>query len=389
MSHTLPATTAAQTNQNAPRVLMMAAGTGGHVFPALAVAQALEQQGATVHWLGTLMGMENDLLADTGFVYHAINMQGLRRNGMARLLKTPGTLLKATLACVKIIRSNRIDVVVGFGGYVTAPGGLAAKICKVPLIIHEQNAIAGMSNRYLAKMANRVLQAFPNTFRENKPDGLITVGNPVREAIVELPPPDRRIVPDDTSPLRLLVIGGSLGAQILNQTIAPTLKILENRLSSTPNAQRWQVRHQCGRNNLTDTQAVYDRADLRQTNYEVTPFIADMAEAYAWADVIVCRAGALTVTEVATAGLLAVFVPLPHAVDDHQTANARWLANQDAAILMPQPQLTAENLAQTLGTLDRATILSMASKARTLAQPDATAKVAAIVLTASNPQPSV
>lgn len=392
MSRSLPVPTAEPSSKHAPRVLMMAAGTGGHVFPALAVAQALEQQGATVHWLGTLMGMENDLLADTGFVYHAINMQGLRRNGMGRLIKAPGTLLKATLACVKIIRSNHIDVVVGFGGYVTAPGGLAAKICKVPLLIHEQNAIAGMSNRYLAKMANRVLQAFPNTFRENKPDGLVTVGNPVREAIVELPPPEARIDPNDQSPLRLLVIGGSLGAQVLNQTIAPTLKLLENQPSqhrppTAPNIQRWQVRHQCGRNNLTDTQAVYDQADLQHTQYEVTPFIADMAEAYAWADVIVCRAGALTVTEVATAGLLAVFVPLPHAVDDHQTANARWLANQDAAILMPQPQLTAEHLAQTLGRLDRATILAKAKKARALAQPDATAKVAALVLAACQTKP--
>lgn len=389
MSQPPSAQAAEPSPMHAPRVLMMAAGTGGHVFPALAVAQALEQQGATVHWLGTLIGMENDLLADMGFVYHAINMQGLRRNGMSRLLKAPGTLLKATLACVKIIRSNRIDVVVGFGGYVTAPGGLAAKICKVPLIIHEQNAIAGMSNRYLAKMANRVLQAFPNTFRENKPDGLVTVGNPVREAIVKLPSPEARIDPNDQRPLRLLVVGGSLGAQVLNQTIAPTLKRLENRLATTPNAPRWQVRHQCGRNNLTDTQAVYDQADLQHTDYEVTPFIGDMAEAYAWADVIVCRAGALTVTEVATAGLLAVFVPLPHAVDDHQTANARWLANQDAAILLPQPQLTAEHLAQTLSALDRRAILTKAKKARALAQPDATAKVAAIVLSACQAKPQL
>jgi len=239
---------ATQRAKTQPRVLMMAAGTGGHVFPALAVAQALEQRGAVVHWLGTVNGMENDLLADKGFTYHAIQMQGLRGNGLARLLKTPANLLKATLATVKIIQSNQIDIVVGFGGYVTAPGGLAAKFCKKPLVIHEQNAIAGMSNRYLAKMANKVLQAFPNTFNQLPTDKLLTVGNPVRQAIVDVPPPELRINPDDNSALKLLVIGGSLGAQALNNTIAPTLKALETMAP----ASHWQVRHQCGKNNQAD-----------------------------------------------------------------------------------------------------------------------------------------
>lgn len=370
----MPQVQALPTSQ--PRVLMMAAGTGGHVFPAMAVAHELQKRGAVVHWLGTVVGMENDLLADSGFTYHAINMQGLRGNGMARLLKTPTTLLKATLACVKIIQSNKIDIVVGFGGYVTAPGGLAAKLTRKPIIIHEQNAIAGMSNRYLAKMAKKILQAFPNTFTDLPQDKVITVGNPVREAIINVPPPELRINPDDNRPLKLLVIGGSLGAQALNNTIAPTLKLLEN----IPNTPQWQVRHQCGKNNLDATQAIYDQTDLKHTTYEISPFVKDMAEAYAWADVIVCRAGALTVTEVATVGLPAVFVPLPHAVDDHQTANAKTLSEQGAGFLLSQNKLTPDSLATILSELNREKILTIANKARTFAKPNATQQVADLVL---------
>lgn len=370
----MPQVQALPTSQ--PRVLMMAAGTGGHVFPAMAVAHELQKRGAAVHWLGTVKGMENDLLADSGFTYHAINMQGLRGNGIVRLLKTPTTLLNATLACVKIIQSNKIDIVVGFGGYVTAPGGLAAKLTKKPIIIHEQNAIAGMSNRYLAKLAKKILQAFPNTFTDLPQDKVATVGNPVREAIINVPPPELRINPDDNRPLKLLVIGGSLGAQALNNTIAPTLKLLEN----IPNTLQWQVRHQCGKNNLDATQAIYDQTDLKHTTYEISPFVKDMAEAYAWADVIVCRAGALTVTEVATVGLPAVFVPLPHAVDDHQTANAKTLSEQGAGFLLSQNKLTPDSLATILSELNREKILTIANKARTFAKPNATQQVADLVL---------
>ena len=365
-----------QVTTRKPRILMMAAGTGGHVFPALAVARELEKQGAEVHWLGTLKGMENDLLADSGLSYHAINMQGLRGNGVARLLKTPSTLLKATLATIKIIKTNQIDLVVGFGGYVTAPGGLAAKFCKKPIIIHEQNAIAGMSNRYLAKMAKVVMEAFPYTFSEIVSTKVVTVGNPVREAITQLPAPNQRINPNDSSPLKLLIVGGSLGAQALNNVIAPTLKLLEQN----PDNAKWLVHHQCGKNNQSDTQAVYDKANLQLTQVEVMPFISDMAAAYAWADVIVCRAGALTVTEIANVGLPAVFVPLPHAVDDHQTANARWLTEAGAAFLMPQNQLTPHNLATLLAGLNREKLLAMAEKAYQLANPGATAQAAQIIL---------
>lgn len=356
-----------------PNILIMAAGTGGHVFPAMAVAHELQKQGAKVHWLGTLKGMENDLLAKTDFIYHAIDMQGLRGNGIKRLLKAPTTLLKATLACIKIIQSNQIDIVVGFGGYVTAPGGLAAKFCKKPIVIHEQNAIAGMSNRYLAKMANKVLRAFPNTFNDLDQSKVMTVGNPVRANIVKLPTPNERIKLTDNSPLRLLVVGGSLGSQALNNNIAPTLQKLESM------GKIWQVYHQCGKNNLEDTNKVYQTVDLKQTQVEISQFIDDMATAYAWADVIVCRAGALTVTEVANVGLPAVFVPLPSAVDDHQTANAKWLADQNAGFLLPQSQLNADSLVEILANLDREKVLQMANKAREMANPTATEQVANVV----------
>lgn len=363
-----------------PRILMMAAGTGGHVFPALAVAHELTKLGAEVHWLGTPNGMENELIANTdtpsgkGYSYHAINMQGLRGNGIVRLLKTPKNLMGATLSAIQIIKQNKIDAVVGFGGYVTAPGGLAAKLCKKPIIIHEQNAIAGMSNRYLAKMAKVVMQAFANTFGADS-EKIRTVGNPVREAIITVAPPEQRINPADTSPLKLLVIGGSLGAKALNEVIAPTLKILESQAK-----QQWHVQHQCGKNNTAATEAVYQTANLQHTEHTVMAFIRDMAAAYAWADVIVCRAGALTVTEIANVGLPAVFVPLPHAVDDHQTANAKLLVNENAAFLMPQAKLTPESLAATLSQLDRTTCLTMAQNAKKLANPQSSQEAAQIIL---------
>lgn len=365
-----------------PRILMMAAGTGGHVFPALAVAHELTKMGAEIHWLGTPNGMENELVANTvtdtesgkGYPYHAINMQGLRGNGIVRLLKTPKNLMGSTLHAIQIIKQNKIDAVVGFGGYVTAPGGLAAKICKKPIIIHEQNAIAGMSNRYLAKMAKVVMQAFPNTFGADS-DKIHTVGNPVREAIIQVPSPEQRINPSDTSPLKLLIVGGSLGSRPLNEVIAPTLKILENQ-----NKQQWQIQHQCGKNNTAMTETVYQNADLQKTEHTVMAFIRDMAAAYAWADVIVCRAGALTVTEIANVGVPAVFVPLPHAVDDHQTANAKLLVNENAAFLMPQLEMTPESLAEKLGQLDRATLLAMAKNAKKLANPHSSEQAGQIIL---------
>lgn len=385
-----------------PQVLMMAAGTGGHVFPALAVAAELEQRGVQVHWLGTPKGMENDLVKPTGYIFHAIDMQGLRGKGMGRLFKMPITLTQATLAAIRVMKQQQIDVVVGFGGYVTAPGGLAAKITATPLIIHEQNAIAGMSNRYLARLANTVLQAFNHTFTStpavdtntvqastvrastdqpmrqsstlSQAGKVVTVGNPVRQSISQIAEPAQRYHSGDHQPLKLLVVGGSLGAQVLNHTVPEALAQL-----STP----IQVRHQCGRNNLADTQAKYDTLSdaIRSIGHdtELLPFIDDMAAAYQWADVVLCRAGALTVTEIQNVGIAAIFVPLPHAVDDHQTANARSLSDVEAAILLPQSQLTPQRLAHLLSSLDRSQCLQMANKAHAQAQQGASTLVADIV----------
>ena len=352
-------------------ILMMAAGTGGHVFPALAVSEELTRRGAVIHWLGTEAGMENDLVKPVGYAFYPIAMQGLRGKGIGRLLKMPATLLSATMAAVKIIRSNKIDVVVGFGGYVSAPGGIAARMTGTPLIIHEQNAVAGMSNRYLAKIAVKVLQAFEDTFANSQSNTkLETVGNPVRNTITGVAVPEVRYDIDDKTPLRLLVVGGSLGAQVLNETVPKALALIDKSFA---------VRHQCGRNNETATQAAYDSQDLSSHDISVQPFISDMAAAYNWADIIVCRAGALTVTEIQNVGIAAIFVPLPHAVDDHQTANARTLTEHDAAILLPQTELTPERLSAELLALDRATCLAMAQKGHALANRHASQQVADII----------
>ncbi|WP_317199117.1 undecaprenyldiphospho-muramoylpentapeptide beta-N-acetylglucosaminyltransferase [uncultured Psychrobacter sp.] len=354
-----------------PHILMMAAGTGGHVFPALAVAEELTQRGAVIHWLGTPSGMENGLVKPTGYTFHAIDMQGLRGKGVGRLLKLPVTLLSATMATIRIIKSNQIDIVVGFGGYVSAPGGIAARMTGTPLIIHEQNAIAGMSNRYLSKIAIKVLQAFDNTFAGSQSDSkIVTVGNPVRQTITGVAAPSARYDISDKSALRLLIVGGSLGAQVLNENVPKALALLESP---------FEVRHQCGRNNESATVAAYKREDLSVHQYTVQPFIDDMAAAYDWADVVVCRAGALTVTEIQNVGIAAIFVPLPHAVDDHQTANAKTLTSQGAAILLPQSELTAQRLSDELAVLDRQACLNMAQKGHALANRSASAHVTDII----------
>lgn len=360
-----------KTDYTSMRVLMMAAGTGGHVFPALAVAKQLADLGATIHWLGTPAGMENRLVSQYDYHFHAINMQGLRGNGIKRLLVLPSTLTKATIAAVRIIKAQQINVVMGFGGYVTAPGGLAAKFTGVPLIIHEQNAIAGMSNQYLAKLANIVLQAFEGAFATS--NKVFTIGNPVRDDIVKLASDmGRTSKPDTTQPLRLLVVGGSLGAQAINQVLPEALVEFDKPI---------EVIHQCGEKNLDQTQAAYAKVNVNKAVISVKPFIDDMADAYVWADVVLCRAGALTVTEIATVGIPAIFVPLPHAVDDHQTANANYLARADAAFLLPQSQLTPSTLAGVLLKLTDANLrVTMAANGRQKAQVDAAEKAARQVI---------
>jgi UDP-N-acetylglucosamine--N-acetylmuramyl-(pentapeptide) pyrophosphoryl-undecaprenol N-acetylglucosamine transferase len=351
-------------------VMMMAAGTGGHVFPALAVAKDLEQQGIKVSWLATPAGMENRLLKNHNIPIYQIDIQGVRGNGVVRKLAAPFKILKATLSAMKYMKQLKVDAVAGFGGYVAGPGGLAARMLGIPVIIHEQNAVAGFTNTQLSRIAKKVCQAFPNTFPAQ--DKIVTTGNPVRKEITEIFNPSWRYEEREKAgqPLRILIVGGSLGAQALNERVPEALKQLNVPLN---------VYHQCGQNHADATRARYANAPAT-LNVEVQPFIEDMAQAYSDADLIICRAGALTVTEIATAGVAAIFVPLPSAVDDHQTANARFLANLGAAKICPQATMTPDSLKALLEPmLNRQLLMEMAVKARQQAQPDATQHVVRLI----------
>jgi UDP-N-acetylglucosamine--N-acetylmuramyl-(pentapeptide) pyrophosphoryl-undecaprenol N-acetylglucosamine transferase len=349
--------------------LIMAGGTGGHVMPALAVAEALRDEGWRVVWLGTRAGMEAKLAVARGFDMAWVKVAGVRGKGLLTKLLLPFNLLLAFWQAARAIFRERPDVALGLGGYVAFPGGMMAVLLNKPLVIHEQNAVAGLTNQVLAHIADRVLLGLPlaspltpHASREE------WVGNPVRPEIAALPAPGERLAGRD-GPLRLLVIGGSLGAQALNERIPQALARL-------PAEQRPQVRHQSGAKHLDTLQAHYAAAGVAA---ETVAFIDDMAAAYAWADLVICRAGALTVAEVAAAGLAALFVPFPYAVDDHQTANAAFLADQGAAWAMQQEQLGVDVLAAWLAGLTREDLLARAVKARSLAKPDATARVAAVV----------
>ena len=360
-----------EATQTKPKhVMMMAAGTGGHVFPALAVAKELQQQGIQVSWLATPTGMENRLLKNHNIPIYQIDIQGVRGNGAVRKLLAPFKILKATLSAMRYMKQLKVDAVAGFGGYVAGPGGLAARALGIPVIIHEQNAIAGFTNTQLSRIAKKVCQAFPGTFAESAK--IMTTGNPVRKEITEILSPSWRYQEREKAglPLRVLIVGGSLGAQALNERVPEALKQLNVPLN---------VYHQCGQNHAETTRARYaDKPASLQV--EVQPFIEDMAKAYADADLIICRAGALTVTEIATAGVAAVFVPLPSAVDDHQTANAKFLAKTGAAKICPQATLTPYSLKELLVPLMNRQLLSeMAVKARQQAQPDATQHVVRLI----------
>lgn len=342
----------------ARRFLIMAGGTGGHVFPALALAKALQQQGHEVEWLGTQRGLEASIVPAAGFHLHCLQIGGLRGRGLLNLLKAPWLILRAIFVVSGILRRLRPHVVVGLGGYVTGPGGVAARLAGIPLVIHEQNAVAGTTNRLLAWIAKRVLTAFPAVLPR-----AICIGNPVREAISALPPPEmRQHTPAD--PLRLLVLGGSLGAAALNQLVPKALA----KISADERPDVW---HQVGKQHVAA--AEFNYGELRVIA-DIEPFIADMAEALAWADLVVCRAGALTVAELCAAGVASILVPYPHAIDDHQTANAKWLVAKGAAILQPQASLTADKLSQLLQQYRHRPpeLLAMAKAARAAAQPHTT-----------------
>ncbi|MDP5293114.1 undecaprenyldiphospho-muramoylpentapeptide beta-N-acetylglucosaminyltransferase [Oceanimonas sp. CHS3-5] len=345
---------------NNKTLLVMAGGTGGHVFPGLAVADLLREEGWTIHWLGTAERMEAQLVPKHGYPLHTISIAGVRGNGLKRLLAAPFKIANAVRQARRVLKETKPDVVLGMGGFAAGPGGVAAKLAGIPLVLHEQNAAAGMTNRLLARIASRVLMAFPGAFEQGE-----VVGNPVRPDVVALPAPAERIGLEP-QPLRLLVVGGSLGAKILNDTLPEALAQVKAPVV---------VRHQCGRNNSEAVRAAYGGQGV---DAEVSDFITDMAAAYGEADLVVCRAGALTVSEVAAAGVGAIFVPLPHAVDDHQTKNAQALVDQGAALLMPQATLTpaalAEQLEQLAGSRER--LRDMAGKARQQAITDAAAQVA-------------
>ena len=351
------------------RVMIMAGGTGGHVFPALAVAQELRALGCEVHWLGTPNSFEARIVPQYGFEIDWIDARRLRGQGAAALLFAPFRLLRAMFQAARVMRRRRPAVVLGMGGFVTAPGGLVCRLLRRPLVVHEQNAIPGMTNQWLARVATRVLEAFPGSFDAARHAEV--TGNPVRGEIAALPPPAERYA-GRGGPCRLLVMGGSLGAAALNEKVPEALSLL-------PGSERPRVRHQAGRGMAESARRSYVAVGVEA---EVSDFLHDMAEAYGWADLVICRAGALTIAELAAAGVACVLVPYPHAVDDHQTRNAQQLEGAGAARLIPQSRLTAERLAGVLRTLcgDRAALLAMAEAARRLAQPQATARVAQVCL---------
>jgi len=341
-------------------ILIMAGGTGGHIYPGLAVADALRAQGWNIVWLGAPNSMEAELVPKHGYPVAWVNFSGVRGKGLLRLLSLPFTLLRALGQSAVAIFRNRPDVVLGMGGYISMPGGLMAAFLRRPLVIHEQNSIAGMSNKLLAKISTRVLSGFPDVLK-----GTQWCGNPVRADIAALPEPQVRYA-GRSGKLNVLVVGGSLGAQALNEALPKALAILSEH-------ERPSVLHQTGKKNFETVQKLYEQAGV---NADIRAFLDDMAIQYARADLVICRAGALTIAELAAAGVASVLIPLPIAVDDHQTYNARFLSEHGAAVLLPQKELSAENLVQILRGFSREKLLAMAQAARSLAKPEATQQVA-------------
>ena len=347
-----------------PMVVVMAGGTGGHIFPGLAVAQALSARGVRVGWLGADGGMETRLVPQHGVAIDTIAVKGVRGKGIATLLSAPLRILRAVRDAARVLRTRQPDAVVSFGGYAAGPGGIAARIAGIPLLVHEQNRAAGMTNKALAKVAKQVLVGFPQTFAKET-----LVGNPVRAQIANVAPPAGRDF-GHAGPLRLLVLGGSQGARALNNAVPRAVAAL---------GQPVQIVHQAGEKMLDDARKAYADAGVQAT---VEPFIADMAAAYAHADLVVCRAGALTLAELCAVGVGSVLVPFPQAVDDHQTRNAEFLVERGAAVLLPQGEDLAARLQPVLAALiaDPGKRLAMAEAARSLAMPDAAERVADAVL---------
>jgi UDP-N-acetylglucosamine--N-acetylmuramyl-(pentapeptide) pyrophosphoryl-undecaprenol N-acetylglucosamine transferase len=339
--------------------LVMAGGTGGHIFPGLAVAEALREAGWRVHWLGAPNSMESQLVPPRGFAFEAIDFGGVRGKGLKTLALLPLRLLKAFWQSLQVVRRVQPDVVLGLGGYITFPGGMMASLCGKPVVLHEQNSVAGMANKVLAQVADRVFTAFPQVFKTGQ-----WVGNPLRQAFTQQATPAERFA-GRSGPLRVLVVGGSLGAKALND-------IVPQAMAWIPEEQRPEVIHQSGAKQIDALRANYQAAGVQA---ELTPFIDDTATAFAQADLVICRAGASTVTELAAVGVAALFVPFPFAVDDHQTTNARFLVEQGGGWLVQQSELTAESLAARLKNLDRSQLLACAQKAHEQKKTNATREV--------------
>jgi len=349
---------------SAKTILIMAGGTGGHIMPGLAVADHLQAQGWRVVWMGNPDGMEARLVPNRGYEMAWVKFAALRGKGLLRKLLLPINLLRGFWQARKELKHIQPDVVLGLGGFITFPGGMMAALAGIPLVLHEQNSVAGLANRVLAQVADRVLTGFPGVLSGTK--GVAWLGNPVRPEIAALAAPEVRYG-GRQGPLHILVVGGSLGAAALNESVPLAL-------AQWPEAERPEVVHQSGEKNLQAVQAIYERAGVAG---HLVPFIEGMAGAYAWADLVICRAGALTVAELAAAGVASILVPFPHAVDDHQTGNARFLSSAGAAILLPQSELSPERLAD-LRHMTRQQLQQMAEKAHALAKPDATAAVARV-----------
>jgi UDP-N-acetylglucosamine--N-acetylmuramyl-(pentapeptide) pyrophosphoryl-undecaprenol N-acetylglucosamine transferase len=339
----------------------MAGGTGGHIFPGLAVAESLREAGWRVHWLGVPGNMESQWVPQRGFAFEPVEFGGVRGKGIVSLALLPMRLLIAFWQSIQVVRRVKPDVVVGLGGYITFPGGMMSVLLGKPLVLHEQNSVAGMANRVLAGVADCIFTAFPNVLQK-----AVWVGNPLRQDFLNKPAPAERFA-GRSGPLKLWVVGGSLGAQALNEIVPKALALL-------PEHKRPVVVHQSGAKQIDALRANYEKAGVQA---ELTPFIEDTAEAFAQADVIICRSGASTVTEIAAIGAAAIYVPFPFAVDDHQTTNAQFLVAQGGGWLMPQADMTPESLAARLESLNREELLACAEKAWALKKTQATREVVA------------
>ena len=348
-----------------PTILVMAGGTGGHIFPGIAVAEELVKKGWKVHWLGTAERMEAEIVPKNGYPISFINIAGIRNKGWQTWLKTPFKILQSVMQSIQVLKEVKPDVVLGMGGYASAPGGVAAWLLRIPLVLHEQNAVAGMTNRFLSRIATKTLSAFPGAFSDRVTPNV--VGNPLRSDIISI----ENVMPEQpATSKKVLVVGGSLGAKILNDVVPQAIKQIK--------VQSIDVWHQTGGGNEQAVLTSYQDFGLPEEKVKVTEFIDDMASAYQWADVVVCRAGALTVSELAMAAKPAIFVPLPHAVDDHQTKNAMYLVECGAAKLIAQKEFNGTTLGQMLNSLfiSDKVVQQMSKAAHNAAHADATSHVA-------------